>query len=79
MVGRDRVSSRVADRKCSFAAMASTVLQRVRRFYDARLWRHIAATLPPQPSEEDVVLALAAVLKAADPDRRRIRGPLARR
>jgi hypothetical protein len=56
-----------------------SVLQRARRFYDARIWRHIVATLPPDPSETDVVLALAKMFASADPDRRWLRGPLARR
>ena len=54
-----------------------TVLQRVRRFYDGVIWRHVVATLPPHPSERDVVLALAEVFASGGRDRTWLAGPLA--
>jgi hypothetical protein len=55
------------------------VLRRVRRFYVARIWRHIVATLPPDRSETDVVLALAELIASEGRHRRWFRGPLVRR
>jgi len=56
-----------------------TVLVGVRRYYDARLAKHFADRLPPRPSEEDVVFALAAMFGPLWREDRWRRGPLARR
>ena len=59
--------------------VVTAVLRRARRFYDARMAEHFAAMLPPDPSEEDVVLALGVVFASEWSQSRWRRDPLARR
>ena len=57
----------------------TAVLRRLRRFYDSQLARHVADRLPAEPSEEDIVIALAGVFAPVWRQVRWHRGPLAHR
>ena len=59
--------------------MGTAVLRRLRRFYDSQLARLVADRLPAEPSEADIVIALAGVLAPAWRQARWHRGPLAHR
>ena len=54
------------------------VLERVRRFHVSRFVRCTVETLPPEPSERDIVLAFAAAFSPWARERRLRRGPLVR-
>jgi hypothetical protein len=57
----------------------TAVLRRLRRFYDSELARHVADRWPAEPSEADIVIALAGVFAPIRRHARWRRGPLAHR